>query len=210
MDLNIQQNDISFDGWIDFHTAEMSIRHTKESITSYAPVYDAHCTAYPKSEPDRRYIFCKWHTDTDEVVYWLDLDDDILMVTDEIGCPRLDGMIRDACRQGTMEEIDNRLGDARRDIRLLAAEHDSGAGDGYCSTPDGAITYGQLTMLAERNGKTVQTFADRLVIMYDGTMEQQVKLLEDWDDDVAVAKLEDDVEAANHACATDFDIVYLE
>ena len=109
-----------------------------------------------------------------------------------------------------MEGIDNRLGDARQDIRLLAAEHGGSAGDGNCSTPDGTITYGQLAMLAERNGKTVQTFADRLVIMYDGTMEQRVKLLEDWDDDVAVAKLEDDVEAENRNRSTDFDIVYLE
>lgn len=210
MDLNIQQNDISFDGWIDLHTAEVSIRQTKESSTHYAPIYDAHQAAYPKSEPDRRYIFCEWHTDTDEVVYWLDLDNDLLMVTNEIGCPRLDGIIRDACRNGTMEEIDNRLGDARRDIRILAAEHGGSTGDGNCSTPDGAITYEQLAMLAEKNGKTVQTFADRLGIMYDGTMEQRVRLLEDWDDDVTVAKLEDDMEAENRNRSTDFDIVYLE
>lgn len=101
MDLNIRQNSISFDGWIDSHTAEASIRQTRETSTHYAPIYNAHHTEYPKSEPDRGHIFCEWHTDTDEVVYWLDLDNDMLIVTDEIGCPRLDRMIRDICRQET-------------------------------------------------------------------------------------------------------------
>ena len=54
----------------------------------------------------------------------------------------------------------------------------------------------------------MQTFADRLVIMYDGTEKQRQALLDDWDDYVAVARLEDDVEYDNRNRSTDFEVVY--
>ena len=83
----IQSDDIRCDGWIDKDTAEASIRQTEATLKRYTPVYDAQCKEYPRGvEPFRDCIFAEWHVDTDEVVYWLDLDNDILLVTDEIGC----------------------------------------------------------------------------------------------------------------------------
>lgn len=95
----IQSDDIRCDGWIDKDTAEASIRQTEATLKRYTPVYDAQCKEYPRGvEPFRDCIFAEWHVDTDEVVYWLDLDNDILLVTDEIGCARIDDMVRDICR----------------------------------------------------------------------------------------------------------------
>uniref|UniRef100_UPI00399AE476 hypothetical protein n=1 Tax=Bifidobacterium adolescentis TaxID=1680 RepID=UPI00399AE476 len=107
------------------------------------------------------------------------------------------------------DEINRRLGDARNGIRRLAKERKNHGNGNVCVTPDGTISYEQLATLAERNGyATVQTFADRLVIMYDGTEKQRQALLDDWDDYVAVAQLEDDVEYDNRNRSTDFEVVY--
>lgn len=95
----IQSDDIRCDGWIDKDTAEASIRQTEATLKRYTPVYDAQCKEYPRGvEPFCDCIFAEWHVDTDEVVYWLDLDNDILLVADEIGCARIDDMVRDICR----------------------------------------------------------------------------------------------------------------
>lgn len=107
------------------------------------------------------------------------------------------------------DEINRRLGDARNNIRRLAKERKNHGNGNVCVTPDGTISYEQLATLAERNGyATVQTFADRLVIMYDGTEKQRQALLDCWDDYVAVAQLEDDVEYDNRNRSTDFEVVY--
>lgn len=107
------------------------------------------------------------------------------------------------------DEINRRLGDARNNIRRLAKERKNHGNGNVCVTPDGTISYKQLATLAERNGyATVQTFADRLVIMYDGTEKQRQALLDCWDDYVAVAQLEDDVEYDNRNRSTDFEVVY--
>lgn len=78
----IQSDDIRCDGWIDKDTAEASIRQTEATLKRYTPVYDAQCKEYPRGvEPFRDCIFAEWHVDTDE-----------------IGCARIDNMVRDICR----------------------------------------------------------------------------------------------------------------
>lgn len=90
----ISRRDVTFDDWTSDDTALLSIRQNPHTMERFKPVYDGHRAEYPKSEPDDRSIFCEYHSDLDEVVYWLDLDDDVCDVTDVIGNPRIDGFVK--------------------------------------------------------------------------------------------------------------------
>lgn len=90
----ISPEDITFDYWTDDDTAELGIRQNDELKAHWKPVYENYVREHPRSEPDSRYVFVEYWADKDKVVYWLDLDTDTRLVTEEIGCKRLDDMVR--------------------------------------------------------------------------------------------------------------------
>lgn len=90
----INPEDITFDYWTDGDTAELGIRQNEEMKAHWKPVYENYLKEHLRSAPDREYIFVEYWADKDKVVYWLDLDTDTHLVTDEIGCQRLDDMVR--------------------------------------------------------------------------------------------------------------------
>lgn len=67
----------------------------------------AGCTVYPDLTSPTRFagkatshIFSEYHKDKNEVVYWLDLDNDSYYVTQSVGSTRLDSMVRSVALAG--------------------------------------------------------------------------------------------------------------
>lgn len=96
----IQPFDVELEFWSDDDTALLCIRHNKLAKEHWKHVYDEHKESSPKSEPDERYIFSEYHKDKNEVVYWLDLDNDSYYVTQSVGSTRLDSMVRSIALAG--------------------------------------------------------------------------------------------------------------
>ena len=48
--------------------------------------FDSHESRNDRVEVARDLLFAEWHRDTGRFVYWLDLDDDVLYVTDMFDC----------------------------------------------------------------------------------------------------------------------------
>lgn len=90
----INLDGISFDQWIDDDTAELGIRMNDSMKAHWKPIFDKHREESPSSEPCEDYVFCEYQADKNKIVYWLDLDDDWPSVADEIGCKRVDDMVR--------------------------------------------------------------------------------------------------------------------
>ena len=96
----IQPSDVELEFWSDDDTALLCIRHNKLTKEHWKHIYDEHKESSPKSEPDERYIFSEYHKDKNEVVYWLDLDNDSYYVTQSVGSTRLDSMVRSIALAG--------------------------------------------------------------------------------------------------------------
>lgn len=96
----IQKQDIDLDFWSDEYTALLGIRQNEHTRARWNHIFEEHKKKYPKSEPSEDYIFCEYHADKDEVVYWLDLDNDVYELTQELRSDGLDDMVRSVALAG--------------------------------------------------------------------------------------------------------------
>lgn len=68
-----------------------------DAITKhYESIFDRHEKEYDSIEVTRHYVYAEYHKDTNNFVYWLDLDNDIYGVTNDFSCDYLNGLILNA------------------------------------------------------------------------------------------------------------------
>lgn len=83
--------------WIDEDTAELAVHTDEDTMSRWKHVFDEVKRKRPLAEPTVDVIFAEYWADKGAVVYWLDADDDEpYMLTDEIGCEKLDKLVIDA------------------------------------------------------------------------------------------------------------------
>lgn len=79
---NIDANDITIVN-DDSDTLFMMVKLPSKLIDFYVPIFDKHESRFDDIEVTRDYVFMEWHKDSNDFVYWLDLDNDTYDVTED-------------------------------------------------------------------------------------------------------------------------------
>ena len=77
----------------DSETSFLSIRVPDTIEVHFEAFFDRYESRKDRVEVARDLLFAEWHRDTGRFVYWLDLDDDVLYVTDMFDCGYLNVLI---------------------------------------------------------------------------------------------------------------------
>lgn len=77
----------------DSETLFVAIRVPKTIEAHFKALFDRYESRNDRVEVARDLLFTEWHRDTGRFVYWFDLDNDVLYVTDMFDCGYLNGLI---------------------------------------------------------------------------------------------------------------------
>lgn len=70
-----------------------SIKMPSDVANYYAHIFDSYQSEYENAEVTRDYIFCEWHKDNGEFIYWLDLDNNIDYINDSFRCDYINNLL---------------------------------------------------------------------------------------------------------------------
>lgn len=89
---NIEADDITVIN-DDSDTLFLIVKLPPNLVNFYSPIFDEHESKYGDAEPARDCLCVEWHKDTNEFVYWLDLDNDTYDVTEDFNNDSLNNFL---------------------------------------------------------------------------------------------------------------------